>query len=169
MSHDEILPYRKSAGVCLFNNEGQVLIAERLDHPNSWQWPQGGINEREAPDEAVFREMKEEIGTSNARIIGRVLEPLRYDFPPYIPDRHKAFKGKYRGQEQTWFAMLFLGNDDEINLASALHDEPIEFRAWRWIELREVPAIIVAFKRPIYECVVECFAPLVERIKAGDV
>jgi len=163
---DGELPYRNSAGVCLFNKEGKVLIAERSDSPGSWQFPQGGIQIDEDPDLAVFREMKEEIGTDNAKIIGRVPEKLRYEFPDYIPGRHALFKGKYRGQEQIWFAMLFLGKDSEINLDASLDPEPAEFTAWRWAELPEILDLIVAFKRPIYTHVIKCFSPLVKEIKA---
>lgn len=163
------LPYRNSAGVCLFNKEGKVLIAERSDNPTHWQLPQGGIQVGEDPDRAVFREMKEEIGTDNAKIIGEVPERLRYEFPDYVPERHKMFKGKYRGQEQVWFAMLFLGDDSEINLDSSLDPEPAEFIAWRWADLSEIVDLIVEFKRDNYTRVTECFTPLIAQIKSGEI
>ncbi len=162
------LPYRNSAGVCLFNKEGLVLVAERADSSGSWQMPQGGIQVGEDPAVAVFREMKEEIGTDKAEIIGKVPERLCYEFPDYFSRRHEKFRGKYRGQEQVWFAMRFLGEDSDISLAGADDPEPAEFVAWRWIELPKIVDLIVDFKKPGYKRIVSCFTPLVEAIKKGE-
>jgi len=161
------LPYRNSAGVCLFNKSGLVLVAERSDSSGAWQMPQGGIQVGEDPAVAVFREMKEEIGTDKAEIIGKVPERLRYDFPDYLSRQHEIFRGKYRGQEQVWFALRFLGEDSDINLAGADDPEPAEFVAWRWVELTEIPDLIVDFKKTGYERIVSCFTPLVEAIRNG--
>lgn len=156
------LPYRVSVGICLFNPQGLVLCAERRDTPGAWQMPQGGIQAGEEPAKAVFREMKEEIGTDKAEIIGQIPERLRYEFPDYLQYRHGVFRGKYRGQEQIWFALRFLGQDSDIDLSGADEPEMPEFTHWAWKPLAEMPRLIVDFKRPVYERVAADFAPLAD-------
>lgn len=163
------LPYRHSVGVCLLNAQGLVFCAERRDKKGAWQFPQGGIQKGEKPEVAVFREMKEEIGTDKGRIIGQVPERLRYDFPDYLQYRNGVFRGKYRGQEQIWYAMLFEGQDSDFNLSGADDPEWPEFVSWRWVELSEMTDLIVPFKRPVYDVVVKSFLPLVEAIRRGSV
>ncbi len=162
------LPYRNSAGICLLNGQGLVLVAERRDKRGAWQMPQGGIQKGEDPALAVLREMKEEIGTDKAEIIAQAPERLRYEFPDYMQCGHGVFRGKYRGQEQVWFALRFLGDDGDIDLTGREEPEEPEFVAWRWIELAETPKLIVDFKRPVYDAVVAYFSPVVEAIRRGD-
>lgn len=162
------LPYRNSVGVCLINKRGQVFCAERRDKKGAWQFPQGGIQKGEDPALAVFREMKEEIGTDKGALIAKIDERLRYDFPDYLQYRNGVFRGKYRGQEQLWYAMLFLGEDEDFNLTSEEEPESPEFVAWRWVELADMPSLIVPFKRPVYEVLAQRFAPLVAAIRRGE-
>ncbi len=153
------LPYRANVGVVLFNAQGHVLVARRADMPNAegapggWQLPQGGIDAEEDPAVAVFREMEEEIGTRNARIIAEHPEWLHYDLPAELIG--KALGGKYRGQKQKWYAMRFLGKDHEIRLDLDPHPE---FDAWRWVTLASLPRLAVAFKREIYAVLARDFA-----------
>jgi putative (di)nucleoside polyphosphate hydrolase len=153
------LPYRRNVGAVLFNRQGQVLVARRANFsnaegaPGGWQLPQGGIDKHEDPRSAIFRELAEEIGTANAEIIGEHPDWLNYDLPEELIG--KAFKGKYRGQSQRWFALRFLGEDAEIRLDLDPHPE---FDAWRWTEIAALPALAVSFKRPIYEILVRDFA-----------
>jgi len=152
------LPYRANVGAVLFNREGLVFVARRADLPNAegpaggWQLPQGGIDPQEDPRTAVLRELAEEIGTDHARIIGEHPDWLTYDLPPHLVG--VALKGRYRGQRQRWFALRFTGQDGDIRLDA---DPDPEFDAWRWAELRELPALAVDFKRPIYEVLVGSF------------
>jgi putative (di)nucleoside polyphosphate hydrolase len=154
------LPYRRNVGAVLFNRDGLVLVARRAHLPNAeavaggWQLPQGGIDEDEEPRAAVFRELAEEIGTANAELLAEHPEWLSYDLPEELIG--KAFKGRFRGQRQKWFALRFLGADSEIRLDADPHPE---FDAWRWAELSELPALAVSFKRPIYELLARDFAP----------
>ncbi|MDD3181928.1 MAG: RNA pyrophosphohydrolase [Alphaproteobacteria bacterium] len=159
------LPYRHSVGICLINDEGLVFCAERRDRHGAWQMPQGGIQKGEDPAVAVFREMKEEIGTDRAEIISRHAEPLCYEFPDYLQYRHGVFRGKYRGQEQIWFALRFLGDDSEFRLTNEFETELPEFINWKWMELAQTPDAIVEFKRPVYEQVALAFQPLVDSIR----
>lgn len=161
------LPYRNGVGICLFNNQGLVFCAERRDRRGAWQMPQGGVRKGEDPALAVFREMKEEVGSDNGEIIARHPDLLRYEFPDYLQYKHGIFRGKYRGQEQAWFAVRFLGSDADINLTSEYESEQPEFVAWRWVNILELPSLIVDFKRPVYDKVVESFAPLVDQIRSG--
>ena len=155
------LPYRPNVGAALFNRDGQVLVARRTDIGRApgadavWQMPQGGIDADEDPRAAVMRELGEEIGIGpdDAVIIGEHGEWLQYDLPPELIGR--ALHGKYRGQRQRWFALRFLADDDAIRLDR--HSE-IEFDAWKWIPLAELPRLSVGFKTSIYETVARVFA-----------
>jgi len=153
------LPYRPNVGAVLFNRDGRVFVARRADMPNAegpaggWQLPQGGIDQNEDPRVAVFRELEEEIGTSKADIIGEHPDWLTYDLPPDLLGI--AWRGRYRGQRQRWFAMRFTGEDSDIRLDLDPHPE---FDAWRWVALAELPTLAVPFKRAIYDVLVESFA-----------
>lgn len=159
------LPYRRGVGLCLFNREGLVLMAERRDRRGAWQMPQGGVQKDEDLKIAALRELKEEIGTDDAEIIAHLPEKLRYEFPDWLQYKGGVFRGKYRGQEQDWFALRFLGQDGDIDLSGKHEPENPEFVAWRWMPLAETPQYIVDFKRPVYEKMVAGFMPLVEAIK----
>ena len=153
------LPYRPNVGAVLFNREGRVFVARRADLPNAegapggWQLPQGGIDEDEDPRIAIFRELKEEIGTDRARIIGEHPEWLSYDLPLELLGR--ALGGRYRGQKQRWFALRFEGADGDIRLDLDPHPE---FDAWRWADFSELPGLAVGFKRAVYEVLAGSFA-----------
>jgi putative (di)nucleoside polyphosphate hydrolase len=121
-----------------------------------WQLPQGGIDAGEDPGVAIFRELEEEIGTRKAVVLGEHPDWLTYDLPPGLLGI--AWRGRYRGQCQRWFAMRFTGEDSDIRLD--LDPNP-EFDAWRWVGLSELPALAVPFKRAIYEILTESFARFV--------
>lgn len=154
-----VLPYRPNVGAVLFNARGDIFVARRADLPNAegpaggWQLPQGGIDEGEDPRIAVTRELKEEIGTDKAEIIGEHPEWLTYDLPPHLIG--VALKGQYRGQRQRWFALRFTGAESDIRLDLDPHPE---FDAWRWARLDDLPALAVPFKRPIYAILATSFA-----------
>ncbi len=153
-----LLPYRPNVGAVLFNRDGLVFVARRADLPNAegapggWQLPQGGIDSDEDPRTAVLRELAEEIGTDRAEILDEYPEWLAYDFPPGLPGK---LPERYRGQQQRWFALRFIGSDADIRLDRDPHPE---FDAWRWALLSELPALAVDFKRPIYEVLARMFA-----------
>ncbi len=158
MTHD--LPYRACAGAVVFGPKSHVFVGRRADlpkgTPEAWQFPQGGIDAGEAPRDTVLRELAEEIGTNNADIIAEHPDWLHYDLPEEL--RRTRMGRRYRGQRQRWFALKFLGTDADIKL-DAHH--PIEFDAWRWLPLADVPALVVPFKRHIYDTVARDFAHLV--------
>lgn len=150
------LPYRPCVGIALFNKENKVFVAERVDLPGSWQMPQGGIDPGELPEEAAMRELKEEIGTDHAEIIDRTEDWLCYDLSANLS--RKAFKGKYRGQKQLWYAMRFKGEDSEINLDT----EKPEFVEWKWVKLKSITELVIPFKKSVYESIVEQFFWIVD-------
>lgn len=154
LKHDD-LPYRPCVGVMLLNREGLVFVGRRIDQTmEGWQMPQGGIDPGETPAEAGLRELKEEIGTGNARILREMDEWLSYDLPPHLLG--VALQGKYRGQRQKWIAMRFEGDDSEINIQT---EEP-EFSAWKWLAIEALPRLVVPFKRDTYAKVLSAFEDL---------
>ena len=149
------LPYRPAAGVMLLNAENKVFVAQRIDTTlEAWQMPQGGLDPGEDAEAGALRELEEETGIPPARveILARSAGELLYDLPADLVG--KLWRGKYRGQRQTWFLMRYLGRDDEIDLATA-HPE---FRAWKWAEPTDLPDLIVPFKADLYRSVLREFA-----------
>ncbi len=142
------LPYRPCAGVMLLNRHGQVFVGQRLDSVvEAWQMPQGGIDPGEDALEAAWRELWEETGVARelAELVAEAPDELFYDLPEDLAGR--IWKGKWRGQRQRWFLFRFLGEDGDVNIETA---EP-EFRAWRWAEPKDLPELIVPFKRALYK------------------
>jgi putative (di)nucleoside polyphosphate hydrolase len=149
------LPYRPCAGVMLLNREGQVFVGQRLDTTlEAWQMPQGGIDEGEDAQDAAIRELGEETGVAPDKVELIAVAPgeFFYDLPPVLIG--KVWKGKWRGQRQRWFLYRFLGEDSDVDIAT----EHQEFRTWRWIEPAQLPALIVPFKKALYEDVLAAFA-----------
>ena len=149
------LPYRPCAGVILMNRDGRVFVGQRIDSTlEAWQLPQGGIDPGEDAETAAVRELFEETGVTADKIelIARAPRELIYDLPEDMIG--KVWKGKWRGQRQTWFLYRFLGQDGDIRIET----ERPEFRAWRWIEPASLPAMIVPFKKALYEELLVVFA-----------
>jgi putative (di)nucleoside polyphosphate hydrolase len=158
----ESLPYRPCAGMCVLNREGLVFIGRRTDGPehvdatHSWQMPQGGIDGNEDPYKAALRELYEETSIRSVAKLGEIEEWLTYDIPSRIAG--KAWHGRYRGQKQKWYAFRFVGVDGEINILHPGGGHKPEFVEWRWAEMKELPDLVVPFKRQTYERVVQEFS-----------
>ena len=149
--------YRRGVGIMLLNARNHVFVAQRIDFASAaWQMPQGGIDDGETPRDAARRELKEEIGTDKAEFLAASKSWFTYDFPPELRER---LRRRYMGQQQKWFAMRFTGRDTDIDLET---EEP-EFKAWKWVEPKELPRLIVPFKRQVYLDVLEEFRELLER------
>ncbi|HEY0412383.1 MAG TPA: RNA pyrophosphohydrolase [Allosphingosinicella sp.] len=156
MTDPTSLPYRPGAGIMLLNREGKVFVAQRLDSTlEAWQMPQGGLDEGEDPREGALRELEEETGIppDKVEIVARAERTLFYDLPADLVG--KLWKGGWRGQEQHWFLARFLGEDCDVNIAT----EHPEFRAWKWADPEDLPAMIVPFKKQLYEDVIAAFRP----------
>lgn len=141
----QAIDYRPGVGIMLLNPRNEVFVGQRAGIAgDAWQMPQGGIDEGEEPRAAALRELREEIGTDNVKVLAASQGWLRYDLPDDLVG--KAWGGRWRGQQQRWFAMRFLGSDADINIMT---DHP-EFSAWRWVSPQYLPELIVAFKRQLY-------------------
>ncbi len=147
------MPYRPCVGVALFNQKGQVFVAERIDTPGAWQMPQGGIDPGETIDQAASRELQEETGITEATILEMLDRTLTYDLPDHLLG--KLWGGQFRGQEQYWVAMRYLGNDEDIDIDNGL--EIPEFSQWKWVELETVFELIVPFKQDVYREIAQAF------------
>jgi putative (di)nucleoside polyphosphate hydrolase len=162
MAPFESLPYRPCAGVLLLNRAGLVLLGrrssgpEQVDSTRVWQMPQGGIDDNEDPYQAALRELYEETNIRSVQKLGEIAEWLAYDIPRELVGA--AWSGKYRGQKQKWYALRFTGADSEIDIANpgGGGHEP-EFVEWRWVAMREIPALVVTFKQQTYERVIAEF------------
>ncbi|WP_375175784.1 RNA pyrophosphohydrolase [Pseudooceanicola sp.] len=144
------LPYRPCVGVMLANRDGHVFVGQRIDNPGpAWQMPQGGVDKGEEPREAALRELWEETGVTpdKVEIIGETAGWVPYDLPHDLVPR--LWKGRFRGQEQKWFLMRFMGEDADVNVET----EHPEFSRWRWLPPEELVDAIVPFKRAVYEAV----------------
>lgn len=168
-------PYRACVGLAVFNRDGLVFVGRRrvglkaasLRH--AWQMPQGGIDSGEEPLQAARRELYEETNIVSVSMLGETDDWLCYDIP--TPLAGLAWKGRYRGQRQKWFAFRFEGDDSEIDVLrpGGGRHKP-EFGAWRWERLERVPKLVVPFKREVYEQVAAAFqrfaVPIVREARA---
>lgn len=146
------LPYREGVGIMLFNKDGLVFVAKRIDMTSeAWQMPQGGIDAGETPLQAAMRELKEEIGTDKAIVTCESRDWYLYDLPEELIG--KVWGGRYRGQRQKWYAMRFTGTDSDINIDT----EDPEFSQWQWVPLQQLPDLIVPFKRKLYQALIDEF------------
>ena len=140
------LPLRIGVGAIVLNKKNQVFVGKRKDNPvDKWQMPQGGVNEGEDLTSAMKRELNEETGIQNIKILNEIDGWFEYELPNYLLG--KIWRGKFRGQKQKWFIVKFLGNDEEINLEK---DKP-EFIEWKWLDIEKLPNVIVDFKKRVYE------------------
>jgi len=140
------LPLRTGVGIVVLNNENKVFVAKRIDNPkNFWQMPQGGVDEGESFLQAAYRELEEETGIKEVKLIKEIDEILSYELPSHLLGI--IWKGKYKGQKQKWFVMKYLGNDRDINIKT---NSP-EFLEWKWIDLNKITDVVVDFKLHIYK------------------
>ncbi len=154
------LPYRRCVGIMLLNKQGEAWVGRRIDTPQAWQMPQGGIDKGESPAETALRELEEEIGTAQARILAETRDWLSYDLPMEIVPT--TWGGKYRGQTQKWFALEFQGSDTDIDPTRVKHPE---FDAWRWVAVDELPNLAASFKRDIYRSLLIEFASVIAHFR----
>ena len=164
-----VLPYRACVGIALLDASGRVFVGRRradagpehVGDGRAWQMPQGGIDPGEDPYAAALRELHEEtnVPAASVTLLAEAPDWLSYDLPPEV--LKQAWKGRYRGQTQKWFAFGHLGSEDEIDvLRPGGGAHPSEFDAWRWVAMDALPDLIVPFKRPVYEGVVAAFSRL---------
>lgn len=136
--------YRPCVGILLLNDDGAIFVGERIDTPGAWQMPQGGIDEGETAQDAVFRELKEETGIVAAEMLGISDTWRSYDLPPALAAT--AWGGRFRGQTQLWSALRFTGAPEDIDLETG----HAEFSQWKWTDSETLLREIVDFKRDLY-------------------
>ena len=164
--------YRPCVGLAVFNPDGLVFLGRRRAGPETgnlkqgWQMPQGGIDPGETPLEAATRELYEETNIRSVTLLGEAEDWLSYDLPP--PLANQAWKGRFRGQTQRWFAFRFEGDESEIDVAKpgGGRHKP-EFGAWRWERLDRVADLIVPFKRDVYVRVAQVFSRFAVPVNSG--
>tara|TARA_B100000795_G_scaffold250647_1_gene218976 strand:+ start:2292 stop:2768 length:477 start_codon:yes stop_codon:yes gene_type:complete len=140
------LPLRSGVGIVVLNNDNKVFVAKRIDNPkNFWQMPQGGVDDGEDFLTAAYRELMEETSIINVEFIKELDGMITYELPDYLLGI--IWKGKYRGQNQKWFLMRYLGNDNEINIQT----KNPEFLDWKWIDLDYITEVVVDFKLHVYK------------------
>lgn len=139
--------FRPNVGIILLNAQNEVWWGKRV-REHSWQFPQGGIKYGETPEQAMYRELEEEIGlrAEHVKIVGRTRDWLRYEVPDHFIKRE--IRGHYRGQKQIWFLLRMCARDNDVNLR--LTDHP-EFDAWRWHEYWVPLDVVIEFKRDVYQ------------------
>jgi len=138
--------YRPNVGIVLVNARNEVFWGKRI-REHSWQFPQGGIDKGETPEQAMYRELQEEIGLlpDHVEILGRTRDWLRYDVPKHWIRRE--WRNTYRGQKQIWFLLRLIGRDSDVSLRASAHPE---FDAWRWNDYWVPLDSVIEFKRVVY-------------------
>ncbi len=139
--------YRRGVGVVLINVKKEIFVGKRIDNrSDAWQMPQGGIDENEDEDIAIFREIEEETGIvqNKIKILDKTKGYLYYNLPYKL--QKKFWGGKYLGQKQRWYLAQFTGNNEDINVAT----EDPEFSQWKWIDKKDILTAIVRFKKEMY-------------------
>lgn len=139
--------FRPNVGIVLLNQRNHVFWGKRI-RTHSWQFPQGGIKYGESPEQAMFRELHEEVGLfpEHVRILARTRDWLRYEVPEHFIRRDA--RGHYRGQKQIWFLLQLTGRDSDMNLRASTHPE---FDAWRWHDYWVPLDVVIEFKRDVYQ------------------
>jgi len=158
--------YRPCVGIMLINPQGLVFVGRRRNKNlrehvapgHEWQMPQGGIDEGEDVYQAALRELAEETNVTSTQLLAEAGEWFAYDLPEDIA--REAWKGRYCGQTQKWFALRFTGLDSEIDIEHPAGGHKPEFDAWQWVPMADLPGLIIPFKRPVYERVTKEFAHL---------
>jgi putative (di)nucleoside polyphosphate hydrolase len=161
--------YRLNVGIMLLNPDGLVFIGQRRlkRAPDTngetylWQMPQGGIDPGEAPYDAALRELREETNVTSVVKLAEAPDWYTYDLP--VDLHKKTWRGRYQGQRQKWFALRFTGDESEIDVLSPAGGVKPEFERWRWERMESLPDLIIPFKRPVYEKVIEAFATFAAR------
>lgn len=162
----EDLPYRPCVGIMVLNRDGLVWAGRRIPLGNSeydgspqlWQMPQGGIDEGEDSYKAALRELYEETGMRSVSLLEQAPDWIHYDLPPELIGI--GLRGKFRGQKQRWFAFRFEGDENEIAINPPPGGHTAEFDEWAWKPMKDLPELIVSFKRQVYDEVVATFAHL---------
>ena len=147
--------FRANVGIVLMRTRGDVFLGRRAGG-RGWQFPQGGIREGEGPEQAVYRELHEEIGLAagDVEVVGRTARWLRYRLPSRYVRRNR--RPLCIGQKQRWFLLRLRREPVEFDFGSTA--EP-EFDEWRWADFWEPVREVIYFKRKVYQRALTELAP----------
>lgn len=150
--------YRPNVGIILCNAENRVFWARRFGR-DGWQFPQGGIQASESPEQALYRELHEEVGLEpqHVQLIGRTRDWLHYDIPMQFLRAPRG--GQFRGQKQIWFLLRFIAEEERVRLNASARPE---FDEWRWVDYWAPLMQIVEFKRGVYQQALTELEPLLD-------
>ena len=150
--------YRPNVGIIIINDDDKLFCARRIGQ-DAWQFPQGGIAYAESPEQAVYRELREETGLSekDVQIIAQTDGWLRYNLPEHLVRRYK--RPVCIGQKQKWFMLRLLANEQSISLD---RNQRPEFDLWKWIDYWKPLTEVISFKREVYREALEFFAPKIK-------
>lgn len=149
--------FRRNAGIVVFRADKKVLLCQRSDMEDSWQFPQGGIEEGETPEQAAARELREETSLQGLKRVATLTEAARYRFPPAVIASMQKRGFNNAGQDMYWSLFYFDGTDAAINL----NTETPEFKAFKWTSLEEAVELAVDFKKPAYQKMYQAFKKLI--------
>ena len=150
--------YRKNIGIILCNSKNELLICKRLKE-DSWQFPQGGFEKNESSENAMFRELFEEIGLqkNDIVILGKTKKWLKYDLPKKY--QRKTNNQLCVGQKQIWFLLRLISNDQSINLRTS---KKPEFDSWEWVSEKKPLEIVISFKKNVYVKALNELLPIIK-------
>lgn len=148
--------YRDNVTAIIINKDKKVLMCEHIWIDGAWQFPQGGLEKGESREEAILRELKEEIGTEKLKVINKMDEPIKYIFPHYLKEKYGM-----NGNEQSFFLLYFYGKDSEIRFDN---QEKPEFKSFKWVEYKQPPLEVIYFKKLSYLKALEYFKSEVEEL-----
>lgn len=159
--------YRPNVGIIICNDDGDVFWARRTGE-DAWQFPQGGIRRDETPEQALFRELAEEVGLTpeDVEVIGRTDNWLRYRIPRRYMRRSASSRPRCIGQKQLWYLLKLVGQEQDVCLHTT--DKP-EFDSWRWINCWETVDLVIPFKRIVYRKALEQLIPLIKPLTTSAV
>ena len=151
--------YRPNVGIILCNAKNEVFWGKRI-REHSWQFPQGGIDKGESPEQAMYRELFEEVGlqSHHVHILGRTKNWLRYEVPSHWIKRE--WRSSYKGQKQIWFLLRLMGRDCDVSLRASGHPE---FDAWRWSDYWVPLDSVIEFKRDVYRTALNELVTYIDR------
>ena len=152
--------FRPNVGIVVCNDRDQVLWGRRINGRDSWQFPQGGIDEGETPEEALYRELYEETGLERDKI--EILDKSKKWLVYHIPHVFQRSKKRYDGAMQKWFLLKITGSDSDVNLNATGH---AEFDAWKWGDKKTAIKSVIKFKRKVYESILDEFSETLERLE----
>jgi putative (di)nucleoside polyphosphate hydrolase len=152
--------YRANVGMIIVNADRKVLWAKRIRNKNAWQFPQGGVDSKETPEQTMYRELKEEIGLDpeHIEILAQTKKWLRYQLPKHLLRRNS--QPLCIGQKQKWFLLRLVAEESAVNLQAG---EKPEFTEWCWVDYWHPLENIIYFKRDVYTRALKEFEKIVFR------